>query len=275
VDRALLLANLGFVGIALAGLLALLTALHLLERATGRYLAHRLGWRAVLATGWLGVPLHELAHLCAAAFFRHRIIAWSLFDPDPVTGTLGYVRHAYRRRSAWQVLGTFVIGIAPVLAGAVAIAALLAWVLPPTDRGEILLRVAALPGRAEHGLPELTSALASLTGELLARVWQARTLLLPLQLYLLLCVTSHLAPSRADLLGALPGGLLASLLAAGGVLLASLLGTSLVGLPFLLAPLLGLLLLTGLCQLLYVGVVALLGVLERAASGPRTRSATR
>ncbi len=270
-DRALLCQNLAFAGVAIAGLLGLLAALHLLERATGRYLAHQLGWRAVLATGWLGVPLHELAHLAAAILFRHRIVAFSLFDPDPVTGTLGYVRHAYSRRSAWQLLGTFFIGVAPLVAGALAIAALCAWMLPEADRAELALRVSALAGRASLGAPELSAALAGLARELALRVWEARSWLLPLQLYLLLCVGSHLAPSRADLLGALPGALLALALVAAALLLATARGLSLAALPSLLAPLALLLLLTAVAQLAYVAVVALLAALRRPVAAPRAR----
>ena len=71
------------------GLLALLTLLlHLVERRVSRRLSHRFGWRSVLVTGWLGVPLHELSHLAMCWVFRHRIVAYRLFDPDPRTGTL-------------------------------------------------------------------------------------------------------------------------------------------------------------------------------------------
>ncbi|MEM6731651.1 MAG: hypothetical protein AAF658_08850, partial [Myxococcota bacterium] len=107
-----------------------LLVLHQLERRVSRYLSHRLGWNSVLFTGWLGVPLHELSHLFAARLFGHRIVAYELFDPDPVTGTLGYVRHAYSRRNAFQLLGSFAIGVAPALAGTLALATLLAWMVP-------------------------------------------------------------------------------------------------------------------------------------------------
>lgn len=270
-DRGLLVQNLLCAGLALAGLLGLLALLHLVERATGRYLAHQLGWRAVLATGWLGVPLHELSHLAAAAIFRHRIVAYSLFDPDPVTGTLGYVRHAYRRRSAWQLLGTFFIGVAPAVAGGLAIAAVGAWMLPPTDRAELLARLAQLPDQATHGGAELALALGALARELVVRTWQARSWLFPLQLYLLVCIASHLAPSRSDLLGALPGGLLATALAAGAVVAASAAGASLVALPVLLAPVATLVLLVALLQLSYVAMVALLASLRTTNGTPRMR----
>jgi hypothetical protein len=40
-----------------------------------------------------------------------------LFDPDPETGTLGYVEHTYDSSSLYQQVGNFFIGIGPILLG--------------------------------------------------------------------------------------------------------------------------------------------------------------
>ena len=40
-----------------------------------------------------------------------------LFDPDPETGTLGYVQHTYESSSLYQMAGNFFIGIGPILLG--------------------------------------------------------------------------------------------------------------------------------------------------------------
>lgn len=40
-----------------------------------------------------------------------------LFDPDPRTGTLGYVEHAYNSANIYQLAGNFFIGIGPILLG--------------------------------------------------------------------------------------------------------------------------------------------------------------
>ena len=89
--RPLAYANALSLLLVVAGAALLLVALHALERRASRYVAHRLGWRGVLVTAWLGVPCHELGHLAMARLFGHRIVAWRLFDPDPTSGTLGYV----------------------------------------------------------------------------------------------------------------------------------------------------------------------------------------
>lgn len=242
--------------LAACGLLALL---HLQERVVGRYLSHNLGWRSVLVTGWLGVPVHELGHLLFAAIFGHRVVAWRLFEPDPVSGTLGYVRHAHSRRSLYQVLGNVFIAAGPLVTGGLVLGATLYWMLP----GEIL---AAL-GRdalALGSLDDLPRQVRDLGLGLAVKVWQHRTPWLPLQLYLAICVASHLCPSTADLSGALAGlGVLLALLAlAAG--LCGLQGINTGGMVALTLPLLLLLLAAGLFQGLYVAVVAVgLGLTRR------------
>ena len=52
------------------------------------------GWYLGLF-GWLGTIIHELGHALFCIIFRHKITEMKLFDPDPETGTLGYVQHTY------------------------------------------------------------------------------------------------------------------------------------------------------------------------------------
>jgi hypothetical protein len=68
--------------------------------------------------GWLGTIIHELGHAFFCIVFRHKITAMKLFDPDPETGTLGYVQHTYEPSSPYQTAGNFFIGIGPILMGA-------------------------------------------------------------------------------------------------------------------------------------------------------------
>jgi hypothetical protein len=261
--RALLLANLVHLGATALGSLLLLLLLHLQERASSRFLAHRLGWRAVLLTGWLGVPVHELSHIAAAALFGHRIIAWKLFDPDPVSGTLGYVRHAYSRRSPWQLLGSFFIGVAPLAGGAVVLAALLCWMVPPAAWAALLRQLS----QQQTATPSLMLGLGQ---QAAVAIWEHRGPLLPLQIYLAVCVASHVAPSRADVSGALPGAVLLAVLMVGAAGLAAALGASLAASQALLGIMALLLLAAGLFQAAYVAsvflVLRLLGRRSHAAS---------
>jgi hypothetical protein len=262
--REMALLNLAAVAVTGLALLLVLLVLHLQERAATRYLIHRWGFRAVLLTGWLGVALHELSHLLTARLFGHRIIAWKLFDPDPVSGTLGYVRHAQSKRSLWQTLGGFFIGIAPIISGGLALAAILCWMVSPKQLLELLrgLGHTTLAESAQDWLL-LGQQLAKLAEQLLRASWSERTPWLPLQLYLAICFACHLAPSRADLASALPGALVC--LIAGGVLvtLAAYCGVSTAPIVGLIAPLLVLLALVALFQL---GYVMLVGIVERIRS---------
>ncbi|MDY0001626.1 MAG: hypothetical protein RBU30_10055 [Polyangia bacterium] len=183
------------------GLVALL--LHLVERRISRRLAHRFGWRSVLVTGWLGVPLHELSHLVACLVFRHRVVAFSLFDPDPRTGTLGYVQHSYRKRSPYQLAGSFFIGVAPLVGGALVLFGAL-WALLPSA-----LPAYGAPLGADIGAQLAhTAAQAGVTLGGIFTLEHAGSLAFWAFLLIALCVGSHLSPSRPDLQGAWPGLLL-------------------------------------------------------------------
>lgn len=232
----------------------LVALLHLQERVTSRHIAHHLGWRGVLLTGWLGVPVHELSHLIAALLFGHRIIAWKLFDPDPVTGTLGYVRHAYSRRSPWQVLGGFFIGVAPLLAGATVLGGILCWMAPAAAWVQ-----AGSSGQGILGVFRASGAV----------IWRHRSPLLPLQVYLSVCIASHMAPSRADIAGGLWGGLLALILTASGAAVAGWLGHPLTQGGLVLAVLLHLLLVAAVCQGTYAAAAGLAARIGRRR-GSRT-----
>jgi hypothetical protein len=74
------------------------------------------GWYLGLF-GWLGTIMHELGHAVFCLIFRHKITTLKLFDPDPETGTLGYVEHTYDSSSLYQRVGNFFIGIGPILLG--------------------------------------------------------------------------------------------------------------------------------------------------------------
>ncbi|MEL6545628.1 MAG: hypothetical protein AAFQ82_13435 [Myxococcota bacterium] len=239
--------NFAHLGCALGAVAAALAVLHLLERRVSRYLSHRLGWRSVLFTGWIGVPLHELSHLLAARLFGHRIVAYQLFDPDPVSGTLGYVRHAYSRRNLWQLTGSFVIGVAPMVTGGAALVALLYGAVPREALNEVM--VSARGSGAWQGAWLLGSGV-------LDAVWTHRTEWLPLYGYVALCVASHLSPSASDLKNGALGAVLVSLLLAGATAGLSYGGQSLASLGAIYLPLVALVTGVATLQLTYVTCVA-------------------
>jgi hypothetical protein len=179
------------------------TLLHAVERLLSDRLQSRFGWRGVLVTGWLGVPVHELSHAAACLLFGHRIERLTLFAPDPRTGRLGSVQHAWDRRSLYQQAGRFFIGIAPLLGGA-ALLLLLTRLLGPAVAPAPLTSTGSALGDALRGgaarAGALLSALAGPDVVTRGRTW--------LYLYLCLCVGAHMAPSTTDLRGCWPGLLL-------------------------------------------------------------------
>lgn len=194
--------NLGWLVAGTGIFLALVLLMHRLESASSRFVAKRLGWRGVWLTGWLGVPVHELSHLGWAWFFGHRIVAFKLWDPDPRSGTLGYVHHAHRRANAWQKAGYLFIGLAPLISALALLPALLPQPLRAAWLQE-LYTLAAHPissGAMLQGwLPAASSHLWACIQPLTRLSTYAPSFVGALKLYLGICIAAHAAPSRADL----------------------------------------------------------------------------
>jgi len=67
--------------------------------------------------GWLGCSIHELSHAFFALIFGHKIKEMVLFEPNSKGESLGHVSHSYNKKSIYQKIGNFFIGIGPLLAG--------------------------------------------------------------------------------------------------------------------------------------------------------------
>lgn len=78
-------------------------------------------WDAYRYTGIIGTPIHELSHAAACVLFGMRLQKVSLYSPNPLTGTLGYVQFAYNPRSGIHALGRAVQGMAPLITSTVAL----------------------------------------------------------------------------------------------------------------------------------------------------------
>jgi hypothetical protein len=206
---------------------ALFTLLiHFLERLIQMRLASRFGWKSVLWTGWLGTPIHELSHAVLCKVFRHRIDEIALFEPDRRSGRLGFVRHSWVKGNWFEEVGNFFIGMAPLVGGSLALGGLLWFFFPE-----------AVPNMIDSsGIGDGAEAIesTSVTGMIIASVQSLVTdLLSPSNLlswkfwlftYLVLCVGSHMAPSRSDYDGASRGVTMVVLAMVAVLLLISLLG---------------------------------------------------
>jgi hypothetical protein len=197
-DHALVAAEatLGQLAHVLGPAAACAVALHQLERLVSGLLVRTFGWRALLLTGWLGTPIHELSHMAACALFAHEVEEVKLFAPDPESGTLGFVRHRWSRRNPWAEVGRFFIGIAPLLGGSLALWACAQLLLPDAAlrRMTAVAAGSGAPAEAAHAAWAAFVALLQPAHLSEPRFWAF--------LVLAACIGTHLAPSRSDLRGA-------------------------------------------------------------------------
>jgi hypothetical protein len=128
--KDLLLATLSQIVSLTAGLFVFGLLIQFVSQLTFKSLGRSFGSRGVYLVAWLGTPVHELGHALFCLIFGHRIDKISLFQPDPVTGTLGYVYHSWNRKNLWHILGNFFIGVGPMLLGSAVLFALFYFLIP-------------------------------------------------------------------------------------------------------------------------------------------------
>lgn len=196
---------LGFGMIALLGVI-----LSLLQKWIFIHLYRAIGLKGVvLWTGWLGTPIHELSHLVMCFLFRVEVTKFSLYEPDPQNGTLGFVRYRVPELKPSQlhkVIGTFVMGVAPLFGGALFLLALLHLLTP--NAAPVLAEGARFANLVEAAPPDaVVRGFAGLVKTVYATIFAdgAASWRPWLFLYAAMCVGAHLAPSRPDLTGGLVG----------------------------------------------------------------------
>ena len=103
-----------------------------IEKRNSSYIQAAFGFEGILITGIIGTTIHELSHYLMALIFGHKIGEVKLFRPRAakIDGVLGFVEHRYNKRSLYQRIGNFFIGIAPMIFGTVAISISFKLLLP-------------------------------------------------------------------------------------------------------------------------------------------------
>ena len=243
--------------------------LHVIEAYVQGRLSRQFGWNSILWTGWIGTPIHELSHAAMCPLFRHKIQEIALFKPDRASGRMGYVKHSFNPKSHYQTIGGFFIGTAPLLGGALVLYGLLWLAYPGAARNALNndgLASAVAGGNVIHAIVQLFKHTLNVLSDVVT-LKHVASLPFWLFLYGVLCVGSHLAPSRADYKGTLRGGIiLLVLLLAFNVLFLALGGKGgavTMGLASVLGPALALFILAailcGLSALVVSGITGLLG----------------
>lgn len=164
------------------------------------------GRKALMVTGFIGVPIHELSHALAALIFAHRITELKLLQRPDEQGIMGYVRHSYKQNSLYQQAGNFFIGIAPIFGGTLCIIAAMRILLPEAF-GRVLVLVSNAPDLGTWKKDAFVSA-AKAYFEMLRTIFTADNLKNPclyLFLFLVVCISAHISLSTADMRGALKG----------------------------------------------------------------------
>lgn len=176
-------------------------------RLMERILIYCFGARLVLATGWLGTPVHEISHAICHFVFGHKIVSIKRFSPDLSTGTLGCVNYTYSPTNAFHQVGRFVSGVAPLFGGIAVIYALEVWLLPGHINTDIGSAIASLMSRYSYFSVDFLLSIAKSTSQLLVTL--VSNLSVEVALYMLLggAVALHMVPSGTDIKGSVLGAL--------------------------------------------------------------------
>ena len=193
--------------ISLVGLLILIgLVLGLMERKANSYFFSTFGYKGILATAWIGTPVHEMGHALMCLIFGHKIMDMRLLTINRSDGTLGYVTHSYNQRSVYQTVGNFFIGIAPIISGIGALFLSLYYLLPNSFK----VFADYLQAGVITKTLDLTffQGLASASLVLIQSIFTLSNVLNPnFWIFLLIAigVSSHMALSSADIKGATQG----------------------------------------------------------------------
>lgn len=105
-----------------------------IEKFNSRLILSVFGYKGIVITGAIGTIIHEFSHMLMCVIFRHNITEFSMFRPvkGSYDGVMGYVNHSYNKKSLYQNLGNFFIGIAPIIFG-IGFLILFMWLLLPNE----------------------------------------------------------------------------------------------------------------------------------------------
>jgi hypothetical protein len=206
--KDLLLATLGQMVSLFAGLFIFGLLIQFVSQLTYKSLERSYGSRGVYLVAWLGTPIHELGHALFCVIFRHRIEEIKFFQPDPATGTLGYVYHKWNPRNPWHVLGNFFIGIGPMVLGCAVLFALFYILIP--DSSHVWDSISAGVSGIHQGSPvgDYFAVFGNATLAILKIIFtwaNLATWRFWLFLYLSICIASNIRLSWSDVKGSLSG----------------------------------------------------------------------
>ncbi|MFC1989999.1 hypothetical protein ACFLVW_05510 [Chloroflexota bacterium] len=206
--KDLIIATFGQMATLFGGIVVFGLLMHFISRLTFKSLEKSFGVKVTYLVAWLGTPIHELGHAIFCLIFAHRITDIKFFEPDPHTGTLGYVYHKWNPSNPWQVLGNFFIGIGPTISGSAALLAIFYFLIP--NSSHVWNSITILANEVDQ---------SNLIGSYFTILKNSAFLMLKIVftnsnltnwrfwgfLYVSICIASNIRLSPSDLKGALSG----------------------------------------------------------------------
>lgn len=90
-----------------------------IEKRSSQLLFDKFGKYGIILTSIIGTTIHEFSHALMCKIFLHSITDIKWFSLNLENKELGHVGHYYNKRSLYQRIGNFFIGIAPIIFGSV------------------------------------------------------------------------------------------------------------------------------------------------------------
>lgn len=187
--------------IILVGLL-----LGVLRNSSIRNFQRSFGSKALMMTGLIGVPIHELSHAIFAVLFGHKVTKVKLLQKPDENGVMGYVQHSYNQGSIYQQVGNFFIGIAPIFGGIFSIIALMRFVIPQAYNKFIYILAESLNITVLN--KDTMEGILNSYRELVKIIFSMKNFRNPyfyVFLFISICISSHISLSYADIKGASKG----------------------------------------------------------------------
>ncbi len=181
--------------------------LYFLEKLTFNCYFRTIGWKGILWTAWIGTPVHELGHAVFCIIFKHRIEEIKFYEPDPSSGTLGYVYHTWDEKR-YQMIGNFFIGVAPIIFGSIAIYIALYYFVPNSREIFNTVTLKSTKFATSIGFMNQLKILSITSKETLKVLFTLSNLSnykFWIFLYITFCIAGHMAPSPPDMQGAWRG----------------------------------------------------------------------
>lgn len=192
---------------AVASTIILGLILGYLERISITNIQRTIGYKGIILTA-PGVVIHELSHYIMSKLFGYKILDVKLFRPieGAKDGVLGYVKSSFNYNNIIQRIGMFFVGFAPIFGGAASIILFLRIFL----RESYIYLMASIRQAFETGVlnvnffkvqyyisRDLVNNLFTKSNITSINFW--------IFMYLAICISSHIALSKADLRGSIAG----------------------------------------------------------------------